>query len=1009
MKKTVLLLLICISISGRLFAQLMPQFTGSAVDIGNNCYTITPDINNQAGGVFYNNPIDFDEDFTIYFQANFGSKDGDGADGMALVFKTNPNAELGGSGGGLGYQGLTPSLIVEFDTFQNNAPNIGVLADPSYDHIAIQRNGNPFHNNTFSNLAGPVQASVTSDNIEDGMQHDVKIQWDTMAQTFSVFFDCEQRLQLTNFDIKTEIFSGDDTVFFGFVGSTGGLSNLHQVCFNSITFVENLNLSDTTICDNESAPVDASIPSGVSYNWSPTNGVSNPNIANPTLMPTVTTTYTVTVEDICGEQTTEEITVTVASNETPVFDAVDPICLGEALSPLPTTSNNGITGIWSPIINSTATTTYTFTPDASFPCAEEVTLEIIVNSIVMPEFDVVNPICSGDTLDPLPTTSNNGITGTWSPALDDTATTTYTFTPDAGQCATSETLTVIVNPIVTPVFTAVDSICEGDAINPLPTTSTNGITGTWSPALDNTTTTTYMFTPDIGQCATNQTITITVTPVITPIFNSVADICSGDTLSPLPTTSNNGITGTWSPVLDNTTTTTYNFTPDASFTCAQTTTLEIVVNPIVIPQFNTVDPICNGDTLNPLPTESINGVIGTWSPALDNTSTTIYTFTPDAGQICIREATLEIIVNPILDPTFDPIPPICAGDNLLSLPTTSTNGIDGTWSPAINNTATTTYTFTPNGPCGNTTTLEIIVEPLIISEFDQIPPLCPGEVLAPLPTTSNNGITGSWSPAIDNSVTTTYTFTPNAGQGCTVEAMLTVEVLDGQIPTFNIQDTICQGDTPLVLPTISKEGITGTWSPAFNNITTTEYTFTPDPNQCADVSTVTVTVLPIEQLSLSITFSSVPFNNNQSIIVNATGGTGNYEYQLDNESWTSNNVFNQIRGCEDHIISVREITGCSNIATEVFRVFDFPKFFTPNGDAVNEFWNIKCLSDQPNSLVSIFDRYGKLLKQITPNSLGWDGTYNSNLLPSSDYWFKVDYIDNNGVSQSFSSHFTLKR
>ena len=111
-------------------------------------------------------------------------------------------------------------------------------------------------------------------------------------------------------------------------------------------------------------------------------------------------------------------------------------------------------------------------------------------------------ICSGAVLAALPTTSNNGITGPWAPALNNTATTTYTFTPTAGQCATTTTLTITVNANVTPTFTPVAAICSGAVFAALPTTSNNGITGTWAPALDNTTTTTYTFTPTAGQCAT---------------------------------------------------------------------------------------------------------------------------------------------------------------------------------------------------------------------------------------------------------------------------------------------------------------------------------------------------------------------------------------------------------------------------------------------------------------------------------------------------------------------------
>jgi len=200
-----------------------------------------------------------------------------------------------------------------------------------------------------------------------------------------------------------------------------------------------------------------------------------------------------------------------------------------------------------------------------------------VNPVVTPTFDAVAAICAESTVSALPTTSNNGITGTWSPALDNTKTTVYTFTPAAGQCATTATLTITVNPVVTPTFNAVTAICAGSTLSALPTTSNNGFTGTWSPALDNTKTTVYTFTPATGQCATTTTLTITVNPILTPTFDAVAAICVGSTLSALPTTSNNGITGTWSPALDNTKTTVYTFIP-ATGQCAATMTLTITVN-----------------------------------------------------------------------------------------------------------------------------------------------------------------------------------------------------------------------------------------------------------------------------------------------------------------------------------------------------------------------------------------------------------------------------------------------
>jgi gliding motility-associated-like protein len=278
-------------------------------------------------------------------------------------------------------------------------------------------------------------------------------------------------------------------------------------------------------------------------------------------------------------------------------------------------------------------------------CLYQKTVTVIVSAATMPTFDAVSPICSGTTLNPLTTTSNNGIAGTWAPALNNTATTTYTFTPTGGQCVSQATLTITVNQPTVPSFTAVAAICAGSALSPLPTTSNNEITGTWFPALNNTATTTYTFTPTVEQCASNTTLTVIVNQdTITPTFTAVAPICAGAVLNILPTTSNNGITGTWSPVLNNTVTTTYTFTPTTG-QCASTNTLTITVNQsTTVPTFTAVAPICLGGTLSALPTTSNDGIIGVWSPALNNTVTTTYTFTPAADQ-CASTTTLTITVN----------------------------------------------------------------------------------------------------------------------------------------------------------------------------------------------------------------------------------------------------------------------------------------------------------------------------------------------------------------------------
>ena len=155
--------------------------------------------------------------------------------------------------------------------------------------------------------------------------------------------------------------------------------------------------------------------------------------------------------------------------------------------------------------------------------------------------------------------------------------TTYYASQTVGTCESTRTaVAVTITPRTTPTFTQVAPICAGAILAALPTTSTNGVTGTWSPTINNTTTTTYTFTPNAGLCANTATMTITVNPIVTPTFTTVASSCANATLAALPTTSNNGISGTWSPALNNTTTTTYTFTPNAG-QCANTTTQTITI------------------------------------------------------------------------------------------------------------------------------------------------------------------------------------------------------------------------------------------------------------------------------------------------------------------------------------------------------------------------------------------------------------------------------------------------
>ncbi|REG90823.1 T9SS type B sorting domain-containing protein [Flavobacterium aquicola] len=151
------------------------------------------------------------------------------------------------------------------------------------------------------------------------------------------------------------------------------------------------------------------------------------------------------------------------------------------------------------------------------------------------------------------------------------------------------------------------------------------------------------------------------------------------------------------------------------------------------------------------------------------------------------------------------------------------------------------------------------------------------------------------------------------------------------------------------------------------------------------------------------------FENTNYITVNVLGaGSGNYEYQLDDWSFQDSNMFINVSSGE-HTITARDKDGHCSPAPLTAEIINYPKFFTPNGDSYNDTWNIPDLIlSNPDAVISIFDRYGKLIKRITPAAEGWDGIYNGQPLPSSDYWFTVEYTQK-GIPKVFKSHFSLKR
>lgn len=152
----------------------------------------------------------------------------------------------------------------------------------------------------------------------------------------------------------------------------------------------------------------------------------------------------------------------------------------------------------------------------------------------------------------------------------------------------------------------------------------------------------------------------------------------------------------------------------------------------------------------------------------------------------------------------------------------------------------------------------------------------------------------------------------------------------------------------------------------------------------------------------------------------------NYTYQSKNLIITSNNyqISNNKHDIEmkaGKMIVLKSYTtilkGNKYLATikpcedECNMAISYIPYFTPNNDGHNDYWNISKLKNEFQSIINIqiYDRYGKLLEVISSKDKGWNGTYNSKKLPSTDYWFKLLYNDCNGNLKEYISHFALRR
>ena len=538
----------------------------------------------------------------------------------------------------------------------------------------------------------------------------------------------------------------------------------------------------------------------------------------------------------------------------------------------------------------------------------------------------------------------------------------------------------------------------------------------------------YSVTANQGSCqGPAATITITVNP--TPIATASAllqSICSGDATS---VTLSSNVTGTifnWN-VTQNTVSgasngtgtsisqtlnatgssigeAVYSITPSAGGCAGTPINVTVKVNPIpVVVATIAATTICSSSATNIALTSPETGTQFLWSVVQNNVTggvsgtgatiaqtlnsvgnvqgTAVYTITPRINGCTGTSIVVTITVNPTPNVVAPASVSICSGDSLniplsSSIPTATfawtVNPVNVTGAQSgsgisitdtvttLSNSANVIYTITPtaNGCSGTPLTSNVTVNPLPVVQL-------------------NDGVI-----CINAST--------NLSQNHILETHLSDAVydfewyLDGRIITGALNNTY-------------EASIAGTYSVVATHTAT----------GCKSVMAQAVVIESFPGLTID-TVQTLAFSDNATIEVIVGGGNAVFLYSLDDGPIQTSNIFTNV-SAGIHMVTVTDKTGCTNLIQQV-KIIGYPHFFSPNGDGYNDTWNIVGLGS--SAKVYIFDRYGKLIKQISPTGGGWDGTYNGHLMPSDDYWFKVDYTEDFPAVQTtkvFTSHFALKR
>lgn len=1001
---------------------------GNATDLGTGIVRLTQASGGQNGSIWNKNKVNLDFDFDISSKINLGNIDAGGADGIAFVLQ-NYAVNAGSTGGGLGYQGISPSFAVEFDTYYNGGADPGSGAD----HIALVKNGLAANLAAHSEFATPVYGEM-----EDGLWHDVRFVWTASTKNFKVYWNGNNTpIFDVTVDLKANIFNGQSNVYFGLTAATGGSVNLQQVQVPTYCLVKQVLITPkpgtnntngaTTFCSPGDVVLEAS--SNASYVWYK-DGVVIPNATSKTITVSESGIYKVDGVNFQGNTTTSDnltVTVSPSASAGTISSTNTSVCSGGNNST--TISLTGSVGTiqWQRSTDGTTFTNITGATSATYT-ATNLTVSTYYRAVVtsgncgsvnsgtasitVSQCIVANPDINA-------TNVNTEVTGNVNTNDITTSGTTYgTPTPSSSNPAGS---TLVLNNDGTYTFKTPTPgrylfyvpVCaqgqtSGCAVTTLEITVIDPTITTNPPAAKNDYSTTKVNTPAVVNVLTNDkpanngtSLVPSSVKVVTPPANGSVTVDT--TTGKITFTPSNSFTGTDS--LD------YNVCDNASPSNCQVATVYFKVSSNSVSEYTTAD-----DDFNTFPIRSsaTGNVLLNDVNSAGNTLTVTNYSTPLASQG-------TILINADGSYTFTPTATFYGPLDI-------------------------TYNACTSGNVCATATLHLLVTPVVPA--------------SPVPINGKYVIGVKTNPT---TVAPTVTQIPNGckvqycdvnGANCTTTAPVLPNVVGTYIwcvraidTVTNLVSTPCKLDTVVILAPYSVVDIKKqAQSVVLNPDGTLLVTFNMKVINKTDAAITAVTVKDdlsstfntssgISVYSLQ-TFGGLVKNSlydgiaNIDLVSNQSSVAGNTTDSLILKVLISNNNISgnftniaTLNGTTKYgtlsVLSNDPILNPSDTTKRTPTGFTVPKVdvivaggFSPNRNGYNDKWII-IRPFGTRIEVKVFNRWGNIVYENGDYKNDWDGrgqrNFAGDFIPEGTYFYIVNAIDPSGAIQKFASSLTIAR